>query len=147
MTNKTALRIRSAKKDDARALASLAGELGYPTTSSEIEMRLARIIPDRRYSVFVAENREPIGWIQVCLVQSLEGGAFAEIVGLVVSHDQRRSGLGTQLVEKAVEWAKKNDCLRIRVRTNVVRKEAHTFYTKLGFDFKKTQEVFDKSLE
>ena len=147
MASTVAFHIRNANRKDAHALALLAAELGYPTTTAEMESRLLRIIPDRHHAIFIAEDQAPIGWIQVCLVDSLEGGRFAQILGLVISQNQRRSGAGTQLVGKAEEWAKENDCYRIRVRTNIVRSEAHSFYTKLGFNLKKTQEVFDKSLQ
>ena len=40
MEKKTNATIRDAKVSDAAALAALAGELGYPTTSAEMERRL-----------------------------------------------------------------------------------------------------------
>jgi GNAT superfamily N-acetyltransferase len=138
--------VRMATEEDARALAALAAELGYPTTDSEMGRRLARIIADRRYAVFVAGDRETVGWIQTCLTESLEGGTFAEILGLVVTQNQRRTGIGARLVSRAEDWARENGCFRVRVRTNVVRAEAPAFYAKLGYKSKKRQEVFEKTL-
>jgi GNAT superfamily N-acetyltransferase len=138
--------IRSAKISDAAALALLSAELGYPTTSSEMENRMDRIIADQDHAVFVAEDRAPIGWIHTCLIVSLEGGRYTEILGLVVTRSHRGSGIGAKLIARAEHWAAEKGCFRIRVRTNIVRTEARAFYKKLGYDSKKTQEVFDKIL-
>lgn len=140
------MKIRNAKKSDAKALAGLAGELGYPTSATEMESRLENIILERRNAVFVAELDLVVGWIHVSLIQSLESGSFAEIRGLVVKESRRNAGVGTALVAAAESWALKNGCRQIRVRTNSVREKAKTFYKNLGFQQKKTQEVFDKIL-
>ena len=139
--------IRKAKKSDAVALASLAGELGYPTTAAEMKSRLDKSFSTSDHSIFVAEVDSIVGWIHVCLIQSLQSDSFADIRGLVVAEAHRGSGIGTQLVAIAERWARRKGCLRIRVRTNIVRKEAGVFYKRLGFESKKTQEVFDKILQ
>ena len=141
------IQIRLANEDDALPLSLLADQLGYPASTSEMTLRLKRILPDPRHAIFVAENGAPAGWIQVSIFDSLEGGQFAEIVGLVVTLGQRRSGIGSRLVARAEEWARENRCARVRVRTNVIRAEARSFYSELGYTLKKTQAVFDKRLE
>ena len=138
--------IRDAKISDAAALAALAGELGYPTTSAEMERRLESLRSDPQHRVFVAERDGLLGWIHVSMINTLESESFAEIRGLVVTKSYRSLGIGTQLVATAEKWANERRCNRIRVRTNVVRLEARAFYKKLGYVSKKTQEIFDKSL-
>jgi len=102
---------------------------------------------DPHHAIFVADESAPVGWIQVSVVESLEGGTFAEILGLVVASTHRKTGVGAQLVGKAEAWARENGCARIRVRTNVIRAEARAFYARLGYRPKKRQEVFDRNLE
>ena len=138
--------IRDAKKSDAATLAALAGELDYPTTSAEMERRLEALRSDPQHRIFVAERDGLLGWIHVSVINTLESESFAEIRGLVVTESYRGSGIGTQLVAAAEKWATEKRCNRIRVRTNVVRVEAHAFYKKLGYVSKKTQDVFDKPL-
>ena len=138
--------IRSASIADAAALASMAGELGYPVSCGEMNERMERLLSDQRHAVYVAEDRIPVAWIHVSAVLSLEGGTFAEILGLVVSEKSRRSGIGARLVKRAEEWAVTNGCARVRVRMNIARREARMFYLALGYDLRKTQEVYDKSL-
>jgi hypothetical protein len=48
------LSIRPAELTDARSLASLMDELGYPTRPAEMQMRLEPILQDSRYRTFVA---------------------------------------------------------------------------------------------
>ena len=138
--------IRDAQISDAATLAALAGELGYPTTPAEMEHRLGVLCSDPRHKIFVAERDGLMGWIHVALIDTLESESFAEIRGLVVTEVHRGSGIGAQLVAAAEQWANIKKCNRIRVRTNIVRVEAHAFYKKLGYESKKTQDVFDKSL-
>ena len=146
MEKKQNAAIRDAKKSDAATLAALAGELGYPTTSDEMERRLEALLSDPQHRIFVAERDGLQGWIHVSMINDLESESFAEIRGLVVSGPYRGSGIGTQLVTAAEKWANEKRCNRIRVRTNVVRVEARAFYKKRGYESKKTQDVFDKSL-
>lgn len=143
--NKT-LHIRRADKSDAIALATLAGELGYPATAADMTVRIEKLIYESDHEVYVAELDFLVGWIHVAQVHSLESGSFAEIRGLVVAESHRGSGIGTRLVVAAEQWAKQEGCQRIRVRTNIVREKTRLFYTKLGFRSTKTQQVFDKTL-
>lgn len=79
-------------------------------------------------------------------VASLESELFAEIRGLVVTHSERRRGVGSQLVGAAEAWSRRHSCPRLRVRSNVVRSETRRFYEKRGFVVTKMQNVFDKPL-
>ncbi len=146
MVKKTIVTIRTAELSDAATLATLAGELGYPATTAEMKRRLELLRNNGHHEIFVAECGTLLGWIHVSLVETLETESFAEIRGLIVTEAQRGSGIGAKLVAKAEHWAGTKECNRIRVRTNIVRAEAHSFYKKLGYISKKTQDVFDKVL-
>jgi GNAT superfamily N-acetyltransferase len=140
------LKIREVDTNDVSSLAVLAGELGYPTSTAAMHVRLAGLMSAADHAIFVAEGESILGWIHVSVMRSLESDAFAEIRGLVVAETHRGLGIGTRLVAQAEAWARTAGCRRIRVRTNVVRDEARRFYAKLGFVVKKTQEVFDKAV-
>lgn len=139
-------RFRDAAISDAAPLARLAGELGYPTSTEEMTRRLAMLLSQHHHGILVAELESIVGWIHVSHMVSLESDAFAEIRGLVVAESHRGAGIGAHLVSLAEVWAKGHGCNRIRVRTNVVREKTRKFYGRLGFQSKKTQEVFDKTL-
>ena len=138
--------IEEADISDVHSLALLSGELGYPATAADMAHRLEAIRSDTDQKVFVARHDFLVGWIHAVLIHSLESEPYAEIRGLVVTEQHRGAGIGTQLVQEAEKWAKRLHCGRIRVRTNIVRAEAHAFYRKLGYVSRKTQSVFDKSI-
>jgi GNAT superfamily N-acetyltransferase len=88
-----------------------------------------------------------VGWIHVAVIQTLESNAYIEICGLVVAETFRGSGIGSQLVARAENWARDKGFSHIRVRTNILREETRKFYRKLGYQSRKTQEVFDKLID
>jgi hypothetical protein len=59
--------IRRAEPGDCRALASLAGQLGYPMQTSEIERQLSSMAKEGGHAVFVAElpGHGIVGWIHM----------------------------------------------------------------------------------
>ncbi|HEX2833390.1 MAG TPA: GNAT family N-acetyltransferase [Thermoanaerobaculia bacterium] len=139
--------VRNATLDDAAALAMLAGELGYPSTETEMRARLARVSASAGDAVLVATvESETAGWMHLAEVLSIETGSYVEIRGLVVHAPLRSHGIGARLVAAAEEWARARGLARMRVRSNVVRERTHTFYERLGYAVTKTQKTFDKSL-
>ena len=138
------LNIRVAKKTDVVSLAKLSGELGYPTTLAEMESRFDKLSDKFDNVIYVAELDSIVGWIHVAVIQSLESNPFVEICGLVVAESYRGVGIGTRLVSMAESWAQEKGYKQIRVRTNILREDTRKFYKQVGFQSKKTQEVFDK---
>jgi GNAT superfamily N-acetyltransferase len=141
------LKIRRAKGSDARYLAALSGELGYPVTTAEMKRRLSRLNPAANNAVFVAETQdEVIGWVHVSVNYLMEVAVRAEVNGLVVSEKQRSNGAGARLLEAAEKWARGKRCVNMSVRSNVVRERAHAFYERHGYEHYKTQKAFRKPL-
>ena len=140
--------IRDARPEDAPRLAVLSGQLGYPVTEGEIRSRLSTLTGRGDHAFLVVEVQGVVvGWIGVRSELSLEGGGYAEIVGLVVDEHHRSKGLGEDLVSAAETWAAKRGAKRLRVRSNVMRERAHRFYERLGYTITKRQAVFDKDVE
>ena len=142
------IEIRLANSADARTIAHLSGQLGYPTTIRQAESRLDAILGSKSHAVFAAYlDDQVVGWVHVFLAQRIESEPFAELGGLVVAESHRRHGIGRRLLARAEEWSV--DCgtakLRVRVRVRYGRDEARTFYQNLGFTLEKEQGVFDKS--
>ena len=142
------LTIRRARHKDAEQVAKLSGELGYPASSREILRRLRNLRQAWRHAVLVAEapDGEVIGWVHVSRNELLESEARAEVNGLVVADGRRSLGAGAKLLEAAENWARKHGCRDMNVRSNVIRKRAHTFYLRQGYEHYKTQKAFRKSL-
>ena len=142
------LKIRRARAQDAARLAELSAQLGYPATDTQIADRLRRLLRAPKHIVFVAEKPGAgvIGWLHASVVHLLESETRAEINGLIVADGHRSAGAGAKLLEAAEQWARKNGCKRMNVRSNVVRERAHEFYLRQGYDHYKTQKAFRKAL-
>jgi GNAT superfamily N-acetyltransferase len=143
-----AIKVRFAKKEDARRLAELAGELGYPTTSAEMKARLAQVAAAPEHCVFVAERHGGgvVGWIHVSVARLLDVPRRAEINGLIVSEQVRSLGAGALLIDAAETWSRKKKCVNMSVRSNVIRERAHKFYERQSYVHYKTQKAFRKPL-
>jgi GNAT superfamily N-acetyltransferase len=136
-------RVRPASRADAPAIASLLGELGYPTDADSVRARMERLLTgdeqDARDVVFLAveeEASEPLGLLAVHRFMSLHDDAdVAIIMALVVAERARGRGIGRQLVDAAAETARGWGCTRILVTTHVRRADAHAFYERLRFEF------------
>ena len=138
--------VRRATPEDAEAIASLSGELGYPSTVAEIRPRLDVLLADPEHAVFVVEeDARVVGWLHAAAMLSLETGHFAQIRGLVVAETHRNRGLGAQLVSAFERWASSRGVPRLRVLCNVTRERTHRFYERLGYAARKSQKVFEKN--
>jgi GNAT superfamily N-acetyltransferase len=84
--------------------------------------------------------------VHVFLCQLMESDPHAEIGGLVVDERRRGAGVGRLLLEQAETWARTQGCTSVRLRSNIIRKEAHQFYLKRGYTLVKTQHAFAKPL-
>lgn len=147
-TQKNAVIIRRARKEDAAAIADLAGQLGYPSTREQVERRLERVLPDAAHAVFVAQapGGKMAGWMHVFGYHVLEADPRAEVAGLVVDAAQRGGGVGRLLMQQAEQWAREKGYTAVNLRSNIVRHEAHAFYQRIGYEMPKTQHVFRKDV-
>jgi GNAT superfamily N-acetyltransferase len=139
--------IRPARIDDAADVARLATELGYPSSEIDIRTRIERLLQSDSYFLVVAELESAVvGWIAAERRLLLESGERAEIVGLIVTEQARRSGMGQALVQVAEEWARRQGLIRMAVRSSIARLESHPFYERLGYVRAKTQHAYTKQL-
>src|SRR5262245_14683680 len=136
--------IRTMTPSDVDDVARLSGELGYPSSREDVARRFDRMRSKSDHAMLVAETAEGLvaGWVQIHPVHTLESDAYAEIGGLVVGQSFRRHGAGRALVAAAERWAREQGFARIRVRSNVVRTEAHRFYPGVGYELLKTQHTY-----
>ena len=140
-------KIRRARLSDAPRIAVLSGQLGYPTTPRQMTVRLKQALGLKNGACFVADVKQKgvIGWVHVSVTPLLEVEKRAEINGLVVDEKVRSHGAGASLLETAEKWAKKQRCVGMSVRSNVIRERAHGFYLRQGYEHYKTQKAFQKT--
>ncbi|MFF4549589.1 GNAT family N-acetyltransferase [Streptomyces sp. NPDC001406] len=90
--------------------------------------------PNQRVVVAVREGRV-IGTLQLTLIPGLSRrGATRSIIEAVRIHaDERGTGLGTQLIQWAIDESRHQGCQLVQLTSDVSRTDAHRFYERLGF--------------
>jgi GNAT superfamily N-acetyltransferase len=140
--------IRPACLEDAESIAILCEQLGYGATRSQIEQRLNTLNSNEHHIIYVATlpTSEVIGWVHAHRCDLIIMPSQAIVLGLVVDENYRRCKIGQQLIKCIENWAIDKDCNAVLVRSNLLRKEAHIFYQKIGYASTKQSLVFSKSL-
>ena len=96
----------------------------------------------------VAETENKlVAYIHLICTVRIGSDPFVEVAAFVVHSDFRKKGIGKSLVKEAEKWAVERNYKYIRIRSNIIREEAHKYFTQLGFTNLKTQEVFLKQIE
>ncbi|MEU3717816.1 GNAT family N-acetyltransferase [Streptomyces californicus] len=136
------LEIRPVTTDDlASVVAMLADDpLGAQRESPEdltpYEEALQRLTDDPNQHVVVAVREgRVVGTLQLTIVPGLSrrGATRSIIEGVRIHGDERGSGLGTQLIQWAVDESRRQDCRLVQLTSDVTREDAHRFYERLGF--------------
>lgn len=128
--------IRTATRDDAPALASLATHMGYPTTPAAMRERLARIRARDDYETFLAvRGGRVVGFAGVMHGLSyVYDPPYARLLALAVEPGERGRGTGAALVAAAERWARGQGATQLHLTTALHRDGAHRFYERLGYE-------------
>ncbi|MGZ0148625.1 N-acetyltransferase family protein [Kribbella sp. WER1] len=96
-----------------------------------------QIDADPNQLLVVAErNHEVIGTLQLTIVPGLSrrGSTRGLIEAVRVAGNARGSGLGTTLIQWAIEESRTRGCTLVQLTSDKTRTDAHRFYTNLGFE-------------
>jgi GNAT superfamily N-acetyltransferase len=91
---------------------------------------------DPNQLLMVAErNDEMIGTLQLTFIPGLSrrGSTRGLIEAVRVAAPARGSGLGTQLIQWAIDESRSRGCTLVQLTSDKTRTNAHRFYTNLGF--------------
>ncbi|MFI8787414.1 GNAT family N-acetyltransferase [Streptomyces sp. NPDC055105] len=98
---------------------------------------LARIAgdPNQHLVVAVREGRT-VGTLQLTVIPGLsrKGSTRSIVEGVRIHADERGSGLGTLLIEWAVDESRRQNCQLVQLTSDATRTDAHRFYERLGFE-------------
>lgn len=130
------MEIRIAVPADAPRLVPLFIDLEHPSTEEQLVRRLTRLAGDPTYAAWVAEaDGELLAFAAGHLLHLVENDdPAAQLVALVVAHEQQGRGLGKQMVAVFEAWASGLGAARFAVTSNRRRTDAHAFYEGRGYD-------------
>ncbi|MEU4653537.1 GNAT family N-acetyltransferase [Streptomyces sp. NPDC023723] len=136
------LEIRPAVAEDLSAIVAMLADdpLGAQRESpDDLTPYLAaferlRTDPNQQLVAAVRQSRL-VGTLQLTVVPGLSRrGATRSIIEAVRIHaDERGSGLGTRLIEWAIDESRRLGCGMVQLTSDASRTDAHRFYQRLGF--------------
>ncbi|MFI0035172.1 GNAT family N-acetyltransferase [Streptomyces mutabilis] len=136
------LEIRPTTGDDLPAVVAMLADdpLGAqresPDDLSPYLAALERLSADPNQHLVVAvRGGRVVGTLQLTIVPGLSrrGATRSIIEGVRIHSDERGSGLGTQLIEWAVDQSRRQGCQLVQLTSDKTRIDAHRFYERLGF--------------
>lgn len=129
------LDVRPALPGDADDVARLLDQLGYPCDTAEAAQRIHVLHEDRQQVLLLARrDGRACGLLGLHFLYYLPLGALTcRITALVVDVEARGGGIGRQLLDEAVQRARRAGCARLELTTALHRTEAHAFYRACGF--------------
>lgn len=99
---------------------------------------LARIVehPESGHVLVARRGDEIVAMVGLLYVVSTALGArVALLEDMVVAPASRGAGVGSRLLQGAIEFARRNDCRRITLLTDRINEPAQRFYQRHGFAF------------
>jgi len=141
------IKVRVAVKQDCSGITHLTNQLGYPSTEEKICEIMKLVLSHKDHQVFVAEiDNTIVGYIHLIRSMRIGSNPFIEIAAFIINEASRSIGVGSLLIAESEKWASRRGLQDIRIRSNIIRREAHNFFQNRGFQNIKTQEVFLKRI-
>jgi diamine N-acetyltransferase len=149
-TDPPALRVRRARRQDWPAARSLLAEVDdlhariapdYFRPAARVESEWHRLLDDATGAIFVAEvmpSDRAVGIVVARIYDTPDNPTMVRrrrghVETLVVAAEQRRRGIGRQLMGESVAWARAQGAVEVVLTTWAGNREADAFYEKLGY--------------
>ena len=139
--------IREAELEDVETIVRLTNA-GGPEDVPRAE--LPEVLPKSYFDAFEAIRAETNHHLYVAEADGHIVGTFhltfltylgaagrpdAQIEAIHVAASHRGHGIGTRMLEWAIDQARQRNCRRVQLTTDKRRSEAHKLYLRLGFEF------------
>lgn len=134
--------------DDYESIHNLnCDEMGYRVPIDMTKQKLDQIIKSERDKVFVATvSGAVVGYVHANDYDVIYAPHMKNIMGIAVSSEYKRQGIGKELLFAVEQWAKDSGALAVRLVSGSRRTGAHDFYRHCGYKLEKEQINFKKSL-
>lgn len=138
----TDLDIRPATPDDIPAIVAMLADdpLGAqresPDALTPYRAAFERLDTDPNQHLVVAvRDGRVIGTLQLTIIPGLsrKGATRSLIEAVRIHEDERGSGLGSELIQWAVDTSRRLGCHLVQLTSDKTRTDAHRFYERLGF--------------
>lgn len=130
--------IRNTENKDFNSVFLLLGQLWPDKKLSKTSLKkvYSRLLNSNYEESFCAETEgQIIGFCTIAIRDSLwQESRMGHICELIVDETFRGKKIGTNLIKKAINIAKKRGCKKIELDSAFHRKKAHNFYKKMGFE-------------
>lgn len=130
------MKIKKCTIDNIEAIYSLICELeetkfDYSDFKKILEYKIS---DNRNYLIISEENGIALGFLSLNTDYKLHHKKkVATVDELIVTSKFQGRGVGTELINNAIEYSKKCDCEVIELTSNIKINKAHEFYIKNGF--------------
>lgn len=133
--------IGEANAEDIPSLVSLLHELftleSDFTPDRDKQARALQLItgnPERGRIFVLRAGSQVIGMVNALFtISTAEGGPVVLLEDVILAKKYRGQGLGRKLVEHVLEWARRENFLRVTVLADSTNEAALNFYRQLGF--------------
>ncbi len=109
---------------------------------------LSLILENENYGHILIAKKDDVAIGMVCILYTVStalGSKVAIIEDVIVHPHCRNSGIGSELIDSACEFAREQGCARATLLTDIDNENAHRFYMRHGFN-KSTMVPFRKLL-
>lgn len=137
------LEIRPAVRDDLPAIVAMLADdpLGAlresPDDLTPYTAAFERLAGDpHQHQIVAVRAGRVVGTLQLTIIPGLSrrGSIRSIIEGVRVHADERGDGLGSRLIEWAIEESRRQGCQLVQLTSDASRTDARRFYERLGFE-------------
>jgi GNAT superfamily N-acetyltransferase len=84
--------------------------------------------------ILAEENGKVVGWVLIYIISNeRHDEPYAFLENVYIEEEYRKQGLGTKLIQTAIEESKKRNCYKIIGTSRIYKEGVHKFYLKNGF--------------
>jgi len=140
------IQIRLAVESDFQRIYELNRDsLGYEYPIEKTRERLKYILTRNTDRIWVAcVDDLVVGYIHGADYECTYSDTLKNIMAIAVDERYRRNGIGRRLLENLEDWAMESGCIGVRLVSGYNREQAHQFYSRCGYVFRKNQKNFIK---
>ena len=133
--------IREAVSSDSAAIWKLnCDEMCYQYPLADTVENITKLLGSKADKIYVAvSNNTIVGYIHANDYDLIYAPHMKNIMGIAVSRDYKRKGIGRALLQQVEYWAHETGAVGIRLVSGATRTDAHAFYRRCGYSGNKEQ--------